>query len=127
MRIMERMTGRALPQDLAAYDIQGQFDTATRLRSSMLYRSMDDNFDHSLRYLEGELLSLERQLDDLVSLHRPRVTRAYYNLRAATGYEFGFDLDEDLIGNQDAVHAWREAIRDRGLRCAGDWWCGGSL
>ena len=122
MRIMERMTGRALPQDLAGYDIQGKPDTATRLRSSMLYRSIDGNFDHGLRYLEGELLTLERHLEDLMSLHRPRVTRAYYNLRAATGYEFGFDLDEDLIGNQDAVHAWREAIRDRGLRCAGDWW-----
>jgi hypothetical protein len=122
IRIMERITGRTLPDGLASYDLQGNPDTATRLRSSMLFRSISGNFDADMRYLEGELLTLENQLEDLVSLHRPRMTRAYFNLRAATGCEFGFDLDEDLVGNQDAVHAWREAIRDRGLRISGDWW-----
>jgi len=88
----------------------------------MLFRSVVGQFDEEMRYLEGELLTLEQHLEDLASLHRPRMTRAYFNLRAATGHEFGFDLDEDLVGNHDAVLAWREAIRDRGLRCAGDWW-----
>ena len=68
------------------------------------------------------MLKLEHHLESLASLHRPRSTRSLYNLKAATGYQFGFELYEDLVGNQEAIRAWSGVIQDRGLRCAGDWW-----
>jgi len=122
MRILEGMTGRRLPENMAGYDLEGNSDRATRMRASMLFKSILNEYDEELRYVEGELLTLEHHLESLASLHRPRSTRSLYNLKAATGYQFGFELYEDLVGNQEAIRAWRGVIQDRGLRCAGDWW-----
>jgi hypothetical protein len=121
-RILERLTGRSLPDDMAGLDVEGSPSQATRMRSAMLYRSVSSNLDAELRYLEGELLTLERQLEDLTAVQRPKMHRAVNNLRAATGVSHGFDVHEDLVGNKEAIEQWAQTVRMGSLRCDGDWW-----
>jgi hypothetical protein len=50
----------------------------------------------------------------------PRIAAAW-NLRAITGEDQCFDLDDDLAGNLAAIEAWRARARDPAPLAPGGW------
>ena len=80
---------------------------ASRRRASMIQRTALADLDARLRYHAGEPLTLRHLAGELVSIHAGEVRRAAHALHAITGDDVGFDPDDDLIGNLDALDAWR--------------------
>lgn len=114
IRVLERMTGRWVPVELTSYDDRGNYDVWTRLRSALLHQSIASDYDPALRWVDGEPLSVRHLVDQLTSPHRPHAARAAMNLAAITSEFFGFDADEDLIGNLPAIEGWRRRNTLRG-------------
>jgi hypothetical protein len=89
--------------------------TITRLRP------LAEALDPERRFACGMPLTLAVLAAELTSGDAgPRIAAAY-NLRAITGEDHGFDLEDDLAGNLTAIEAWRERARDPAPVGAGGW------
>ncbi|MFT7520168.1 MAG: hypothetical protein ACI9MC_002312 [Kiritimatiellia bacterium] len=121
IRVLERLTGRWVPVELSSYDIHGNYDAATRMRSALLFSAMADDLDPDLRYLEGEPLCPHHLVGELLSPYPPRALRAAIQLVSITGEDHGYDVREDLVGNVDALQAWRGSWGEAREGGAGRW------
>lgn len=75
--------------------------------------------DH--RYASGAPLTLAILATELWRLDEGPRAGAAHNLRAITGEDHGFDLDDDLAGNLDAIAAWTERARAPAPLAPGGW------
>jgi hypothetical protein len=94
---------------------------ALRKRAALVQHTALADLDPALRYHEGLPLTLAALVADLTSPHQGPVTDAAYTLRAITGEDFGFDPDDDLIGNLDALNAWRARAAQPSPVAPGEW------
>jgi len=94
---------------------------ATRRRGAIVQRTALAELDMRLRYHAGEPLTLAHLVEDLTSIHHGPVSDAAYALQAITGEDFGFDPDDDLIANLDALEAWRARAKQPSPVGPGEW------
>jgi hypothetical protein len=137
--LLDLLAQPALAADAAAvlYELTGvpyeeDFDAAGRLTEAALadarekQRAALSRLDPTRRYYLGEPLALSTLAELLTSPHTGTATAAGYGLRAATCEDFGFDPDDDLIANADAVRAWQRRASDPGPLTPGGWWFAGA-
>ncbi len=86
---------------------EGAFTQAFRQQALTIARHSLTTTNPLRCYWRGELLTLTHLAGDLLSPHSGRMHRAAHNLRAITGEDYGFDLDDDLIANLGAIEAWQ--------------------
>jgi len=113
--VVEEITGRepsgSQPTETAA----------ARQKMMLMQRTALLDLDPALRYLRGTAVGLDGLTGCLTSPHAGPVTSGAYNLRAITGEDGGFDPDDDLIANLDALAFWRERARRPGPMEPGAW------
>lgn len=94
---------------------------ADAARNPLALRTKLLELDPALRYRGGQPLTLARLADDLASPHAGPRAQAAWGLRAATGEDHGYDLDDDLAANVAAIDAWQARARDPEPMGSGGW------
>lgn len=89
----------------------------SRLRARLRAEALDP----ALRFSSGAPLTLSVLAEELASVHAAVRTAAAHNLRAITGEDHGFDVEDDLAGNLAAIEAWRTRARDLAPIGRGGW------
>ena len=87
---------------------EGEFSEAYRRKAIAIAQNAMKAMNPVSRYRRGALLTLEHLATDLLSPHSGPMYRAAYHLRAITGEDYGFDVDDDLIANLPAIEAWQK-------------------
>jgi len=80
------------------------------------------DFQLTLRYHSGYLVTLAHLAEDLLNPHSSPICVAAHNLKAITGEDYGFNLNADLITNLPAIKAWKKrAENPQPLTTPGGW------
>jgi hypothetical protein len=94
---------------------------AARQKTLLTQRTALLDLDPTLRYLHGTAVGLDGLTGCLTSPHAGPLRSGAYNLRAITGEDGGFDPEDDLIENLDALAFWRERAGRPGPMQPGGW------
>jgi hypothetical protein len=92
-----------------------------RRQALELLREATLQLDPSLRYWRGEPLTLAHLTDALLSRHAGTRAACAYQLRALTGEDHGYDVDDDIIANVPAIDAWRARLAQPEPVAPGHW------
>jgi hypothetical protein len=94
---------------------------ADAARNPLALRTKLQELDPALRYRNGQPLTLARLAHELASPHAGPRAQAAWGLRAATGEDHGYALDDDLAANVAAIDAWQTRARDPEPMGSGGW------
>lgn len=111
LRVLSLILGRC---DLnEEFNVVGGYTHEYKVKCSLHYRNLFSQvLDSGRRYLGGIPLQLKDLANSLCSPHQGDVVCAAYNLQAITGEDHKFDVDEDIIGNLNAILDWIERSKD---------------
>lgn len=73
------------------------------------------------RYDNSVSITLKRLAYDLASPHTLIKRRAAYNLQSICGEDYGFDPDDDIIANYEAILRWQERAKNPYPLSPGGW------
>lgn len=108
----DRDDARALLAELAGTDAPAETPT---IRAALA------RLDPARRYRRGRPLTMAILAEELTTLDAGPRGSAAWNLRASSGDDHGFDLDDDLAGNLVAIAAWRARADDPAPIGDGGW------
>lgn len=98
--LLQSLTGKTLPYQWKERRLTADSVNAVMTDCQQLYNTWQPN----IRYLHGQLLTLSRLADALLSGF---ATAAFWNLVSMTGQHFGFDPRVDILVNYDAYQRWQ--------------------